>query len=89
MAAEVPARERQARARDARIRLVVRLEHDCERRRFEHGSVLVDAAAEKGREITSHVPWGGIDRGSGRGHPLAVGDRLGAVGAQVVAGREM
>ena len=80
--------ERESDPRHARIGLVVRLEHAGKRRRLEHGSVLVGAAAEERRDVARHVPRGRVDRRGARGHPLTVDHGPRAVGPQRVARRQ-
>jgi hypothetical protein len=64
------------------------LEHPGERLGPEHGAVLVGTAAQKRRDVASHVARGGVDRAGAGYHHLAVGDRLEPAGAQRVPGGE-
>src|SRR5207247_1929805 len=88
MSAQVAAHESQTHTRYAGISLILGLEHGGEGRRFEHCSVLVAAAAKQSGYVASHVPGGGVDRPRGRGHKLAVGDRLRATRTELVSGCE-
>jgi hypothetical protein len=82
----VATEERQALARDPGVRLVLGLEHRGQRRGLEHGAVLIAATTEERREVAGHVPGRRVGAAPGRRHHLVVGVRLGATGAQVVAG---